>query len=98
VASRTQEIGVRLALGAQPGNVLKMVLGQGFALASIGIVLGILLAYAAGRALESLLAGVRPGDVVTFCASAVLVLLMTIVGSFAPAMRAIRVDPISTLR
>jgi putative ABC transport system permease protein len=98
VASRTQEIGVRLALGARPGNVLKMVLGQGFALASIGIALGILLAYAAGLALESLLAGVRPGDIVTFCASAVLVLLMAIVGSFAPAMRAIRVDPISTLR
>jgi putative ABC transport system permease protein len=98
VASRRQEIGVRLALGAQPGNILKMVLCQGVVLAAIGLGFGILLAYAAGRALESLLAGVQPGDLLTFCASAVIVLLLAIAGSFAPAMQAVRIDPISTLR
>src|SRR5207247_1782795 len=68
VSNRAQEIGVRIALGARSGDILALVLRQGVLLATVGVLLGVALAYAAGRALEALLAGVSPRDAPTFLA------------------------------
>jgi predicted permease len=98
VSQRTQEIGVRMALGATRGNILRVIVGDAMVLTLIGISAGAALAYASGRGLESLLAGLKPNDVDAFSAGIVLSLVMTIAGSFLPAMRAIRVDPATALR
>lgn len=98
VSRRRQEIGVRIALGARPGEIVKMIVRQGAVLAGAGIVPGIVLAYAAGRAMEGLLAGVRPGDALTFASAIGLCVLMTVLGSLVPALRAVRIDPISAIR
>ncbi len=98
VSQRRTEFGVRIALGAQRHNILGMVLRQGVVLTAAGVVPGLALAYAAGRAMEALLAGVKPGDSVTFTAAAALVVLMTLAGSLLPALRAVRVDPIQAIR
>jgi predicted permease len=98
VASRTQEIGVRMALGAGRGNIMSMTMGDGLRLAVIGIVVGFGAAYAAGRLIESLLAGVKPDDWVTFGAAGALALVMTLAGSLLPALRAVRIDPIQAIR
>lgn len=98
VSQRSHEIGVRIALGAQSSDILGMVLRQGLLLAAIGISLGAALAYVAGRTLEALLAGVKPSDAVTFLAAVGLCLVMTLLGSLLPALRAIRVDPITVMR
>jgi putative ABC transport system permease protein len=95
---RTREIGVRMALGASTGDILSMILGEGTLLAAAGIVVGVGLAYGAGRGLQALLAGVAPGDAGTFGAAIGLCLFMTLVGSFIPAMRAVRIDPVSAIR
>ena len=73
-------------------------LRHGVALAAAGIALGLFFAYAAGRFLEALLAGVRPSDAVTFLAAVALSLVMTALGSVVPAWRAVRVDPIEVMR
>ena len=98
VSRRTQEIGVRIALGAQPVEIVKMIVRQGALLAGAGVVPGIALAYAAGRAMEGLLAGVKPGDALTFASAIGLCVLMTVLGSLVPALRAVRIDPISAIR
>jgi predicted permease len=98
VSERRGEFGVRIALGAQRGNILGMVLRQAALLAAAGIVPGALAAYASGRAMTSLLAGVRPDDALAFACAAALVAVMTLAGSLLPAMRAIRVDPIQAIR
>jgi predicted permease len=98
VSQRSQEIGVRIALGASPRNILVMVLRQGAGLAVIGVTLGAVLAYVAGRAMEGLLAGVTPADAPTFLAVIGLTLAMTLIGSLLPALRATRVDPITAIR
>jgi len=98
VSRRTQEIGVRIALGARPGGIVRMIVRQGALLAGAGVALGIALAYAAGRAMEGLLAGVRPGDAVTFASAIGLCLLMTVLGSLLPALRAVRIDAIAAIR
>jgi predicted permease len=98
VSNRTQEIGVRMALGAGSGDILSMILGEGTVLAAVGIAIGVGLAYGAGRLLQSLLAGVAPGDAATFAAAVGLCLFMTLAGSFAPAVRAVRIDPVSAIR
>ena len=86
------------ALGAQSCEILKMVLRDGVILAAIGIVVGSAVAFAAGKTMESLLAGVRPADPQTFLIAFALALLMTIAGSLLPARRAVRVDPTTALR
>ncbi len=98
VSSRTQEIGVRMALGADSGDILRMILGEGLTLAAIGIMAGMVAAFAAGRALESLLAGVNPADPATFSSAAALCLVMTLGGSLLPALRAIRLDAAKAIR
>lgn len=98
VSQRTQEIGVRMALGATRGNILRLIVGDAMGLALIGISLGATLAYASGFGLRSLLAGLKPNDADAFSAGIVLSLVMTVAGSFLPAMRAIRVDPATALR
>jgi predicted permease len=98
VSQRTQEFGVRIALGAQSGEILKMVLRDGVILAATGIMVGTALAYVAGRAMQTLLAGIKPADPGTFLIAIALALIMTIAGSLLPARRAVRVDPTTALR
>jgi putative ABC transport system permease protein len=98
VSRRTLEIGVRIALGARPGGIVKMIVRQGAVLAGAGVLPGVALAYAAGRALEGLLAGVQPGDAATFASAIGLCVLMTVLGSLLPALRAVRIDPIAAIR
>ena len=98
VSQRVQEIGVRLALGARSSDILSMVMWRGAILAIAGIVPGVLIAYAAGRSMEALLAGVRPADGVTLAAAIALSFLMTVLGTLAPTVRALRVDPMTALR
>jgi predicted permease len=98
VSQRSQEIGVRLALGADPARVGRMILADGMRMAVIGIVPGVLGAYAAARAMSTLLFGVAPDDPATFAAAVGLALVMTLAGSLVPALRAVRVSPMSVLR
>jgi predicted permease len=98
VSQRAREIGVRRALGAPAGEIVKMVARQGLLTAAAGVAAGLVLAYAAGRSMQALLAGVEPGDAATFAAAAVLCLLMTLSGTLVPALRALRVDPLTVIR
>ncbi len=98
VSQRSREIGVRIALGAQSGDILSLVLRQSLILAAAGVALGTGLGYSAGRAMQSLLAGVSPADATAFLASITIVLLMALFGSLVPALRALRVDPTTAIR
>jgi len=98
VSQRSQEIGVRLALGAEPGRVGRMIFADGMRLAVIGIAPGVLVAYAAARGMNALLFGVAPGDPATFAAAVGVTLLIAAAGSLVPALRAVRVTPMSVLR
>ncbi len=98
VSQRQPEIGLRIALGAGSNDILKMVAHKGFQVAVIGVCIGMFLAYGAGKAMEALLAGVKPGDLTSFFVAGVVALVMTISGCLVPAFRAIRVDPVTTLR
>jgi len=98
VSSRSREIGVRVALGAQRADVLRMVFGHSIRLLAVGLVAGLALAWWTARLLESLLAGIKPSDAATFTAAAALCILMTILGSLIPAARAMRIDPIQAIR
>jgi ABC-type antimicrobial peptide transport system permease subunit len=98
VSQRAREIGVRMALGAQAGTIVGMILRRGALLAAAGAILGAALAYAGGRAIQSLLAGVSPADLPTFLAAIGLSLAMTILGSLLPALRAARLDPAAVIR
>lgn len=93
VSARTREIGVRLALGAQPRAILALVLGRGAALAGAGVVAGVALAFAVGATLQALLAGVSPYDPASFIAAAAIAYATAVAGSAWPAFRAARVDP-----
>jgi predicted permease len=98
VSQRSREIGVRVALGASPADILGLVLRQGLWTAAAGVVAGAGLAWVAGRALQALLAGVRPDDPEAFLAAAGLCLAMTLAGCLVPALRALRVDAATAMR
>jgi predicted permease len=98
VARRTQEIGIRLAVGADRSDVLRLVLGQGAALAIAGAVIGSIAALAVTRYLRSLLFGVEPIDLLTISSVAVLLLVVAMASSFIPARRAMQLDPSVALR
>jgi hypothetical protein len=98
VASRTSEIGVRMALGASRRKVMRDVLARGLLLTAFGIVLGTVVAIAAGRVLVALLAGLSPTDPVALAGSTLALAVMGLLASYLPARRATRVDPIIALR
>jgi putative ABC transport system permease protein len=98
VSRRRREIGIRVALGARPANILRMVAGRGIVLAAAGLAIGLAGAAAASRLLERLLIGVRPMDGVTFGTIAVVFLGVAALASILPARRGLRVDPAEALR
>lgn len=95
---RRQEIGIRMALGAQSTDVLRLVVGQGMRLVAIGLGLGLLGAWLLSRALSSQLYGVTPQDPVTYLTVAGLLGTVALTASWLPARRATRVDPMLSLR
>jgi putative ABC transport system permease protein len=98
VSQRTHELGIRLALGAQVGDVLKMILGQGMAVIGVGLSLGLVAAFGLMRLLRSLLFGVGENDPVTFVAITFVLLIVALIACYIPARRATKVDPLEALR
>ena len=98
VARRTAELGTRIALGATPGNVLRLVLRQGLVTALIGVAIGVAGAIVLTRTLRSFLFGLSPTDPVTFAAVALLLILVALLACYVPARRAAKVDPMEALR
>ena len=98
VSRRTREVGIRIALGAERGQVLRMILAEGGRLALVGIGLGTLAAAGLGRILESLLYGVSGFDPIAYSAAAGLLLLVALAANLMPALTAARIDPVRALR
>jgi putative ABC transport system permease protein len=98
VGQRTHEIGVRVALGAQSGDVLRLIIGQGALLALLGVAIGVAAALLLTRLMASQLFGVSPHDPLTFAAVAILLMIVSIAACYVPARRAMRVDPVVALR
>jgi ABC-type antimicrobial peptide transport system permease subunit len=98
VAQRTQEVGIRRALGAQQSDILRLVMGQGLVLALVGIAAGIAGAIAVTRVLKTLLFHVSATDPSTFVGVAVLFLLVALAATYIPARRAAKIDPMAALR
>jgi putative ABC transport system permease protein len=98
VTQRTHEIGIRMALGAQPRDVLGLIIKQGMALALVGIFLGLLVSLALGRVLASQLYGVSSTDPVTFTAISLLLMFVALIACYIPALRATKVDPMIAVR
>ncbi len=98
VSRRTQEIGVRMALGAPAASVLKSILGQGLRLTGLGVLLGLLASWGVSRALASLLYGVTATDPMTLAGTSGLLILVATLATWIPARRASKVDPVEALR
>jgi len=98
VSQRTREMGVRIALGARRGNVLRMILNQGFRLALTGVGLGLAASFALTRLMTGLLFGVKPSDPPTFILVTAALLAVALAACWIPAHRATRIDPVVALR
>jgi putative ABC transport system permease protein len=98
VGQRTQEIGTRIALGAQRGDVLRLILGRGFALTLSGVGSGSVLALILSRQMKKIIYGVSPSDPVTFTAVGLLLITIALLACYVPARRAMRVDLMNALR
>jgi ABC-type antimicrobial peptide transport system permease subunit len=98
IATRTQEIGLRMAIGAQAGDIFRMLIGEGLALSLSGVALGLVGAWWLGRAGSSLLFGVSAGDPLTFATVALLLTAVAAAACYFPARRAMRMDPMRALR
>jgi ABC-type antimicrobial peptide transport system permease subunit len=98
VNERNREIGIRMALGAQPGDVLSLVTRLGLKLALLGVAIGIALAIGLARVISSFLFGVKPTDPATYAAVAAALIVVALLACCIPARRAMRVDPIVALR
>jgi putative ABC transport system permease protein len=97
-SKRTHEIGIRLALGAQPLQILKMILRQGFIIVGAGVLAGILAAAGMARLVANLLFGMPPGDPVTYATASALLAAVALLACWMPVRRAMRVDPLVALR
>jgi putative ABC transport system permease protein len=97
-SQRTHEIGIRLALGAQPRQILKLIFRQGFIIVGAGVLAGVLAAAAMARLVSNLLFGVPPGDPLTYVTASALLAIVALFGCYIPARRAMRVDPMVALR
>jgi putative ABC transport system permease protein len=98
VAQRTREIGIRMALGAQRSDVLKMTVGQGLRLVFTGVAIGLAAAFVLTRVMATLLFGVSPTDPLTFVSISIVLIGVAVLASYIPALRATRVDPMFALR
>jgi ABC-type antimicrobial peptide transport system permease subunit len=98
VTQRTTEIGVRVALGAQRGDVVRLVVGQAMAMAAGGVGIGVLLALWSGKSLSAMLFGVGPRDPVALGGASVFLLAVALIAALAPALRASRIDPTIAMR
>jgi putative ABC transport system permease protein len=98
VTERRREIGIRVALGATAGGIVRMVLRQGLAISGIGVVVGVLGALGFARLTQSLLFGVSPTDPATYAAVGAVIMLVALIACLVPAQRAMRVDPLEAIR
>jgi putative ABC transport system permease protein len=98
VSQRTQEIGIRIALGAQRRDILRMIGRQGAVIVASGLTVGLLTALAVGRMVSDFLVGIRPGDPITYVGVSILLAAVACVATYIPTRRATKVDPMVALR
>jgi putative ABC transport system permease protein len=98
VGQRTHEMGIRVALGAGRGNIIRLIVKQGLHLTAIGVAIGLIVAFALARVMQALLYGVGTLDPLTFIGMPLFLVAIALAASYVPARRATRVDPITALR